>query len=141
VTGRRVAELAERAVDAAARGDAAAAVAAIQAISDEGGPPGVWDAVFAWCRMVADWSGLEPGPLQLVLEDAAGDTLDVDRMRRETAWAGRLVAAVVAGDDDSAFALCQAVGADPATVGRHVYALVRMVAATTRGGGEPPGGR
>lgn len=135
----RVIHLAGDALRSAIREDHQAAAAAVQAISDEAGGPGVELAVHAWADTLiaayrqatgtADTAPVQPGWINAGTGDIAADA---DGVPGEVRWAGRFIAARAAMDHPACYALLTALPDDGAAIGAHVLALLNMTALTLR---------
>lgn len=119
---------------------------AVQRIGDECGPDGVELAMRGWIDTMAGRLGYRHGPQAVAitfrgLDDGGpgGDAVSADAVeRREVVWAGRLMAARVAMDQDTYVALLNALPHDPAVVGAHVAAVLEMCSLTMRRFGVTP---
>ncbi|WP_433225448.1 hypothetical protein [Actinomadura formosensis] len=123
------------------------AVKAVQRIGDECGPEGVELAMRGWIDTMADRLGIKPGgravaiKFQGLADDGEPDASAVfaDAVERpEVVWAGRLMAARVAMDQDTYLALLDALPDDPAEVGAHVGAVLEMCSLTMASAGVTP---
>ena len=120
---------------------------AIQRIGDECGPEGVELAMRGWIDTMAGRLGIEPGGQVVAIKfrgidddgepDASAVNADAVE-RREVVWAGRLMAARVAMDQDTYIALLDALPDDPSEVGRHVAAVLEMCSLTMTAAGVTP---
>lgn len=121
------------------------AVKALQRIGDECGPDAVDLAMRVWIDTLAHRTGHPIGqPVKLEflnVEDGVPDveTTTADAVTRpEVVWAARLSAARIALDHDTYRALINALPDDPATVGRHVFAVLEGCALTMSRFGVTP---
>jgi hypothetical protein len=120
---------------------------AIQRIGDECGADGVELALRAWIDTMAGRLGVPPGAHAVAIkfrgidDDGEPDAsaVDADAVERpEVVWAGRLMAARVAMDQDTYIALLEALPDDPSEVGRHVAAVLEMCSLTMAAAGVTP---
>lgn len=138
----RAMDLARTALWAAVRDDTDQAVAAVKSISSETGGEGLMDAILGWCDTAIAQAGVEVGaPIRIAWMEA--ETLRVnagpEEVRPTARWAGRLLAARAADDQDMFMALMDSIPHDPKAVGDHVWELVQMVALNLRGVAEQVG--
>lgn len=120
---------------------------AIQRIGDECGPEGVELAMRGWIDTMAGRLGIEPGTQAVAVtfrgidDDGTPDASAVhaDAVERpEVVWAGQLMAARVAMDQDTYVALLNALPHDPSEVGAHVAAVLEMCSLAMRSAGVTP---
>lgn len=134
----RVLNLANQAVRAAMREDWDLASSAMQLISDETGGHGTLLALVAWC----DWLIISQNRSRGQPDDATAElarpvwlnpqtgriVMDAGGVPPAVAWAGQLVAARAAMDQDAFNALLSAMPADGATRGKYAGALLEACA-------------
>lgn len=131
---RKPLRLASAALQAALAMKWDAAQRALQRLSDECGPEGLYDALVALCDTVAEHATGGGAPSQRVrISFMDGDTGRLDepgspKVPAEVQWAGRLIAARAAMDEDRFRAVLDELPHDGAAVGRHVWSLVQLVA-------------
>jgi len=128
----RALQLAKDALAAAIREDWPQVASKLQDIA-EFGPRGLERAMLGFCDTAIARSGVRPGqPMRIRFRRGDGDqrVTDADGVPRpEVAWAGRMLAARAAGDEDAWRALLTSV--PDAEFGRHVGALLEMCALVT----------
>ncbi|WP_242890152.1 hypothetical protein [Actinomadura litoris] len=127
---RRAVQLAGAALTAALGNDWQRASAMLQRISTECGGEGMQRALLSLCDTVIHHAGITPGqPVRIMFQQADGDgriTGADEVQRRESVWAGRLLAARAADDEDTWSALIEALPRDGYAIGQHVIALLEM---------------
>lgn len=135
---QRAVELAGRAFIAAMGNDTAGAVAAMKALSDECGPPGITLAIKAFCDTAL---GEKPAGLPddaIIMpawreEESGQVTTSAAGLRPEVAWAGQLLVARARMDQDGYEAILAAIPRGlPGGSSRYVGTLLQMCAATVR---------
>lgn len=125
------------------------AIKAVRRIHDECGPDALDLAMCAWADWMRQALGISadhgrPVTLEFAGADASGapatPITGADAVTRpEVVWAGRLIAARIAKDVETYWALIAALPEDdPAAVGRHVAAVLEVSALTMRLCGVTP---
>ncbi|MCP2339221.1 hypothetical protein [Actinomadura rupiterrae] len=104
----------------------------LQQVGDECGPDGVDRALLALCDTAIHVSGIVPGtPVAISWQAVDGDgaiTGPDEVTRPEVVWAGRMLAARAADDEEQWDALLAAAPEDEIAFGRHAGALLEMSA-------------
>ena len=132
---RRAVQLAGVALTAARANDWPRAVKMLQRINDECGPDGAGRALLSLCDTAIAEMGIPPGaPVHIQYKNI--DTQQVQGAdeveKREVVWAGRMLAARAAQDQDTWDALIETLPDDPRVMGQHALALLQMVALNPR---------
>ena len=131
---RRAMRLAGDALRCALVDDWTLATRTVQRISDECGSAGVARAILGWSdTLIARTPGLHGNAVRLAFMNAdSGEVGGADDVPEEVRWAGRVLAARAADDEDAWNALMDALPDDPAATGRHVARLLHLVALNLR---------
>jgi hypothetical protein len=133
----RARALAATALACARKGDWQAASGHVQQLGSECGPDGTLYAVMGWCDTLAAKQGIDEnsGPLALGWrdEDTGRFHLGGEGVPDRIRWAGQLIVARAALDEEMFWALIKALPKDPRVVGDHVGALLETVAITMNG--------
>lgn len=107
----------------------------IERIDAECGVEGVTLAILGWSdTLIKRTPHLTGKPVRLAFMNADSGRVDenADDVPQEVRWAGRLIAARAADDEQTWNALIDALPRDEAAVGRHVGHLLQMVALNLR---------
>ena len=113
-----------------------AAERAIQRVSDECGGAGLGEAILAWTDAMIHHATagqqvpFAPGGMDFA--DPQTGQLNVE-LPAEVEWAGRLLAARAAMDQDRYRAVLAELPDDPAGIGLHVWRLIEVIGMTIRG--------
>lgn len=106
----------------------------VQRIWTETGPDGAYTALMAWCDTVAIQAGVDGSkPVHIAFQAReTGEITGAEGVTRpESVWAGQMISARVARDQETFEALIYAIPEGRA-MGQHVLALLEMCALTIR---------
>lgn len=147
---KRAVRLAAKALTHALKEDWPAATRAVQAVNDKCGSGGIATAILVWSDTLIDYNPGTTGdgrPVRLAFMNADTGHVDLDEnadaVPEQFRWAGRVIAARAAQDQPGWEALIDSLPDDPHVHGRHVGAVLEVVALTLRnilGGRSPQGG-